>query len=289
MLQRFLPGGVGAAATGAALDLGAGYVDVARIAEAVRAEYDKNVAFRASVADHEQASVAAIQATTSPMSQPKKNIRQAVSSSSGGGRGGGRTMLPNKRDLKIRPPIPTKVPNSVPRSLGSQIVFDRSMTRNTFSSSGGGISELNSSWSLNTHPEVSSWKILFDQYTLVEASITFWSQEATSSAGSMTELHTALDFDSAGNLGSLAAIDDFGTAQVDFLVFSKKVTRSIRPCTMADVASVSSLSPTRVWLDCATSTAALWYGIRAMTAPVSGATSNITLMTTLVWAFRNQI
>jgi len=276
-------------ATGAALALGTDYVDVARIAEAVRAEYDRNVAFRASVADHEATNVAAIQATATSMSQPKKTIRQSGSSSSGGGRGGGRTMLPNKRDLKIRPPIATKVPNSVPRSLGSQVVFDRSMTRNTFSSSGGGISELNSSWSLNTHPEVSSWKILFDQYTLVEASITFWSQEAPSSAGSMTELHTALDFDSAGNLGSLAAIDDFGTAQVDFLMFSKKVTRSIRPCTMADVASVSSLSPSRVWLDCATSTAALWYGIRAMTAPVTGATSNITLVTTLVWAFRNQI
>jgi len=287
MLSRYLPSSVSAPA---ALALSSDYVDVARIAEAVRAEYDRNVAFRASVADHEATSVAAMQANTPVVSPPKKTkILNQSSSSSGGGRGGGRTMLPNKRDLKVKPPIPTRVPSRVPPSLGSQIVFDRSMTRDTYNTSVSNITELNMSWSLNNHPEVSSWKVLFDQYTLVEASVTWFSQEGTGSSSSIVELHTALDFDSHGALGSLAAIDDFGTAQVDFVVLSKRVTRSVRPCTMADVASVSSLAPTRVWMDCASSTAATWNGIRSIIATSQNAAVPITYVTTLVWAFKNQI
>jgi len=243
-----------------------------------------NLAFRSAISDHEAAEVASLKVA---------KVSAVAQRSGGRGASGGRgprTMRPNSRDLRLKPPVMSNVPKRVPRNLGNQLMFDRCLIRASWTSSTGGLVENNFAFSFNQHPEVNQWKVLFDQYTIVEATVKFYSSEPPGGLGSVVELHTAIDFDNAGtNLSSLQALDDFGSCQVDNLVANKVVTRSVRPCTKADVASVASLSPVRCWMDCGTSTAATWSGIRAMSAPATVAGSIIITETALVFAFRNSI
>jgi hypothetical protein len=251
---------------------------VREVFQEIAAERQRNLAFRQAVSDHEAANV--------PKVAPAQTGRVA-SGKSGGGRGSGGGGRSNKSDLRLKPPKMSTVP-SVPRSLANQIVFDTCTIRTTVSNSTSTISESNFAVSLSTNPQSASWAALFDQWCVPQFSVTWMSIEPPSFTGTTPELHTAIDFDNSVNLGSLAAIDDYGTARTDVLIFNKSVTRSVRPCVKPDASGTSGALTARSWIDCA-QPGILHYGIRSIIGQASTAATTLVVDTTVWYAFRNTI
>lgn len=250
------------------------------LAEQVAASRETHAALDSAIRAHEATS----------LQGPSSSALAPRAASGGGGRGGrGSSNFPaNRRDARVKPPRMDKVPSSIPRNLGSQLVFDRTSIRSTIGTSTSGITETNYGWSLNTHPEVSHWSVLFDQWCLVEATVVFQNLEPPSSTGSTPELHTALDFDSFANLGSVALIDDFGSSQTDVLIFNKKVVRSVRPCCKPDLGGTGGAAVARSWVDSA-NPGIPHYGIRTIIPQAISNANTLTVQTYLVFAFRNSI
>jgi len=194
--------------------------------------------------------------------------------------------IENQRDLSLRPPT-FRVPR-LPRNIGNVVVWDVVKVRSIGNSNTSGITEANNSVSLSTHPQASSWAALFDQFCIPQFSVTWYPLEPPSSTGTTLELHTAIDFDNVSNLGSIAALDDFGSAQVDVLIWNKRVTRSCQPCFKSTASGTASAAVQRGWLDTATP-AISHYGIRAIFAAGITAAQNFTIETTVWYAFRNSI
>lgn len=241
---------------------------------------EENLAFRAAVSEHEAAN-------TKPRDNGSKSVNQA-SAGRAGGRGGNGRMLPaNKADLRIKPPS-LRIPSKIPKNINSQITWDLVKIRSNSTTSVTGITEFNQNFSLNDHPQASSWQALFDQWCVPFASATVYSSEAPGSAGFVMELHSALDFDNNGNIGSLTAIDDFGTSQVDNLVLNKSVTRSIRPCIKLASGSQTLAVMGRQWCDCGIP-GTNWNGIRFIAAQGATVAVPFTVELTIVFAFRNSI
>lgn len=213
----------------------------------------------------------------------------ASSRSSRGSRGRSSKMSPmNRADLAITPLKSGNVPSSVPRSINSKLTWDVVKIRGVTSTTIGAITEQNFSFSLASHPQASNWASLFDQWTIPQASISWYSQEPPSSTGSIVELHTAIDFDNTASLGGITQIDDYSSAQVDNLVYNKVVTRSVRPCCKLSANSTGSVAPAREWVD-SNNTSVNFYGLRSIYASASSAFSNVTTETTIWFAFRNAI
>jgi hypothetical protein len=257
---------------------------VVELAKEIAQIRQDNLAFRRSVADHEAAELAKLTTETTSKS---RGLQQAGSSR--GGRGGNGKMVPsNKADLRIRPPS-LRVPARVPKNLNSRIVFDVVKIRGTLATSMSAITETNFTFYLGLHPQASSWSALYDQWAVVQGSVTFYSQEAPGSTATVAELHTAIDFDNNGALGSLISLDDYGSSQVDMLVFNKSVTRSCRPCLKLQNTSAANAIVSRQWCDSGTPNSTLWFGIRSIFATAVTAVNAITTETTIVFAFRNSI
>jgi hypothetical protein len=170
------------------------------------------------------------------------------------------------------------------------VVFDTVKITSTINISAGGIVETNFTFSLLDHPQQSNWAALFDQWCIVEASITFRSQLPPGSSAAPVDLYTAIDFDSNGTLGSIAAIEDFGTSAVAQMAHGSAVTRSVRPCVKVSLgqsgANVNSGMATP-WIDSG-GAGTLHYGIRSIAATASAA-YNIDVVRTIVYGFRNTI
>jgi hypothetical protein len=192
----------------------------------------------------------------------------------------------NRRDLSLRPPT-SNIPR-LPANVGNQVCWDTVKIRATFTTLTSGPAENNFAVSLNSHPQVSSWAALFDQFCIPQFSVSFFSQESPSSTGSPIELHTAIDFDNVTNIGTLAAIDDFGSAQVDNLIFNKRVTRSIKPCVKFTAGATASSGVARSWIDCATP-GVNHFGIRSICAPSVTSAQTFVSETTIWFGFRNSI
>lgn len=237
-----------------------------------------NLALRQAVIDHE--------AEHSNVLAPP--LAQVGSGSGGSGRGGPNEGTWNRRDLLVKPLRNSNVPNTIPRNLASKIVFDVVNIRGGGNTSTSAIAEANFFFTLSQHPQASSWGALFDQYCIVEASVTWWSAQSLNSSAAPIELHTALDFDNSSNLGSLSALDAYGTAQYGPLVYNKKVTRSVKPCVKPDVSSTASAGATRMWIDMAQN-ATPHFGIRSIFATSTGTSQPYVMETTVAYAFRNSI
>lgn len=235
----------------------------------------KNLEFRQAVSDHESAN-----------SQPEVPKVQLVgaSRSSGGRSKKGVRQPTNRGDLNLRPPGKS-CPNSVPRNVGSVVVWDIVKVRSTGSTSTSAVTELNFSAYLSLHPQATSWQTLFDQWSVPQMSVSIWSQ----SVGSSIEVHTAIDFDNVNALSSLAAIDDFESAQFASLYGAKIHTRSCKPCMKLSVPGnpYNSSVLGRNWCDCAQATTP-WNGLRTIIAPLAS-TGAIVYEFTIWFAFRNQI
>jgi len=194
----------------------------------------------------------------------------------------------NRSDLSVKPPSLFNVPKRIPRNLQSQVVWDVVKINAVIVVPTSGILEANSSFALSSHPQLSSWQALFDQFSIPQASIEFDSILAPGSTNGPAMLYTALDFDSAGTLGSIAAIEDFSTCEVVPMTQNMRHLRSVRPTVKSTLGSnANAFVNQSVWVDTAVPTT-LFFGIRAMLG--SAATAYPVNVTTTIWyCFRNQI
>jgi hypothetical protein len=205
---------------------------------------------------------------------------------------GSNGMYPeNAADLLVRVPSNSRTPTTVPRNIASMLAwdtvkFDQGITATSTPT------ETNFAFQLNQHPQYASWQALFDQYCVVQASVTFRSDIPPGSTSTPPLLYTAIDFDNAANLGSISAIEDYATCAVNVMSTGKTFTRTVKPCCKDSVALASGASFVssglgRRWLDCS-QTGIAHYGIRSLVGTSTG-TIPITATVTIWFAFRNQI
>lgn len=214
------------------------------------------------------------------------------------GRGGFGSKNPtNRSDLAIRPPS-VRVPTSVPRTLANQLYWDNVKIYSTFSTSTSALTETNFSFQLAQNPQASTLATIFDQYTIVQASVSFQSLLPPGSTTNGVDIVTALDFDNVTTLGSLPALSDYSSAQAAGMLSNSVVLRSVRPCMKVATSTSGSLAPTslaRMWVDTtynASGTGAsagpVFYGIRSI-MPATPAVYNIAVVQTIWYCFRNTI
>jgi len=222
---------------------------------------------------------------------PQATIMPGKTSRAGRSRGGGsNSMTPsNAADLRVKPPS-TRRPQSVPRNIFNQIVWDIVKLESVVTLTVGAVTEFNTQFNLTLHPQNTSWTALFDQWCIPQASCTYRSLLPPGSSASPSFIVTALDFDGVTNLGSVAAVEDFSTAEVMTLAHGAVCTRSVKPCikfsTQQSGANVNSGIATP-WVDSGAA-GTLHFGIRAICPSVAAAF--VVEVTTTIWfAFRNQI
>jgi len=244
----------------------------------VAAARSDNLAFRQAISEHER-----LNSSPNTLSSGSPKVLLKGRSSSNSSRGGNRRV--NKSDLKLSP-AKWKIPKG-PGPPG-QTVFDTLRYRIGGVTTPSNVTEQNFSFSLQSHPQAGSWTALFDQWCITQVTMEVHSIEPPGGTGSCPEVHTAIDFDSTGNLGSLQALDNFGSAQIDTLAPGKFVTRSCRPCLKPDVNGGAGVTVNRFWCDSAVQ-AIPWFGFRTMIAPTLSANSNFVITFAITYAFRNVI
>jgi len=196
----------------------------------------------------------------------------------------------NGEDLKVRPLSMTSVPKSIPRNVTSQVVWDVVKLDGVLTASATAVVENNFSYSLAQHPQASIWTQLFDQWALPFFSIEFDSLTTPGDQTTVPTLYTALDFDSANTINTIANIEDFGSSEASVMQPSVRVLRSVRPSTKNAVASSTSTPQAvlggPVWIDSSFTTIP-HYGIRSMLSISSALQVKTT--STLYFCFRNSI
>jgi hypothetical protein len=208
--------------------------------------------------------------------------------------GGPNSMYPtNRADLAVRPPDYRNVPKFIPRNIQNKVVWDTVKVDGTITTSTSSIVETNFNFSLNGHPQASNWVALYDQFHIAQVTVTFRSLQSPGNTGAPSLLYTALDFDSAGTLGSVAAIEDFASCEVKTMSPGALISRSIKPCVKSMVAQTNGGSSysdavSRTWLDSQLLTTINHYGIRSI---LSASTNQYVIeTTTTIWyAFRNSV
>lgn len=192
----------------------------------------------------------------------------------------------NRADVRVRPPSNTNVPSSVPKSIPNQIVWDVVKIDSALSI-GTSLSEGGFAAQLSLHPQASSWRALYDQWTVPQMSVTFMSLIPPGTTANAPRVYTALDFDNIGALGSVAALEDFSTASIHALEPSVAFTRSIRPCCKPTLDTGTGVS--RLWVDSG-APSTNFNGIRYIVGPTNNALTSVISVTFTIWfAFRNQI
>jgi len=192
-------------------------------------------------------------------------------------------------DLTYKP-VPPVYSAKPPRQLLNQIFFARQSTFATITSSNTLPVEANLSFSAADDMEqYGAYLSIFDQYYLHSAVVTITNEFHVSSATAFTYpvVHTAIDFDNVTNLTTIAAIESYGTHNVDVLTPGKSVTRIILPCNNSNGNNVSG-NVTRMWVPSA-QTNARFFGFRSITENASGSGSILNVHISCIWAFRNTI
>lgn len=222
-------------------------------------------------------------------SAPPKGRRVKVSRSAGGKSSSGPGSMVNRQDLKIRPPS-MKPPNSVPRNFLNQSFFDRYSSRTGITTSTTSNVETNYQFSLNSHPNMAALVATFDQYCVVQASVTFMSAQAPGSTAQLVEIHTAIDFDNITNVVTFTALDQYDDLRVHELGpgANRNVTRSVIPCMKLSSAAGTGATTSRQWVDCAFPLVN-WFGIRSIIAPTIGAALPLIAEVTVWFAFRGRV
>jgi len=119
----------------------------------------------------------------------------------------------NRSDLLLKPPTIFNVPRSVPRNWTIQPHFDSVKINSTITPVNGSVVETNFSFSLSAHPQASNWTALFDQFSIVQATVEFDSQIPQAATGIPPVLYTALDFDNAAAISTVQALEDFSSSE----------------------------------------------------------------------------
>jgi len=211
-------------------------------------------------------------------------VKRVVSSGLGG-------MNPtNRQDLLVKPPDPRNVPKRIPRNIGTMVTWDVFKQQSTISSGSAGLVETNYTFVITLNPQYNTWLTLFDQYCIPQVSIEFDSLTPPGQTYSSPVLYTALDFDNANNISTVAAIEEYDTCEAIVMAPEKRHLRSIRPCAKGQVGGTGGgivaeiLGP--VWLDSGQNSVT-HYGIRTITSFVNAGAVNVTL--TMYCAYRNHI
>jgi len=216
--------------------------NVRRALSVIKSAYDNRDSWNQRAHEHESREMKEFH------SQSK--VTTGRGSSRSGGRAGAKSRVKSS-DLSIRPPT-AKVPTRVPRNILNRIVW-ATMTYNgtTITTSLTALTENNFNFQLNNTAQYSSWTTLFDQFTIVQASVTLKLQGNYSSTGNYPELYTAIDFDNISNLNSIQLIENYASAEVLQVRPNSSVTRSCKPCLAPDLSGVSGAGVQRAWVDCA--------------------------------------
>lgn len=181
------------------------------------------------------------------------------------------------------------IPQRIPRQISAQIVWDVVRITSNISNSISAIVETNFSFNLSTHPEVSQWSALFDQWCIPQVAVTFTSTEPPGGTGNVPSLLTAVDFDNTTNLGSQTLLLEYENAQSVLLGPGMSHTRACHPCLKLSLASSGSSSGVdKMWCDSGTP-GATWFGIRSILGQSGVATVTLNVTQTLWYAFRNGI
>lgn len=214
----------------------------------------------------------------------KQSKRRLVSSGYGG-------MNPtNSADLTIKPPSMNNVPSRVPRNVAARLAWDTVKVETQIVGTGA-ITETNYSATLQSHPQSGQWQALFDQWSIPQITVEFDSLVPPGASFIPATLHTALDFDSSGALGSIQGLEDYSTAEYMVMNAGARHMRSIRPSAKTALQnSGGSLNQGGVtgpvWVDSAAS-ATSFGNIRSILSVSPYTTVNVTM--TIWYCFRNQI
>jgi hypothetical protein len=175
-----------------------------------------------------------------------------------------------------------KVPRPLaPNRLMKQVFQTMVSIRGTFNTSGSGLTEVNYSWNLQSHPQYSALAGLFDQYCILKVEVKFMASQNTYVA----DVHTAIDYDNIGNLSSVTLIDQYTNVIVRPLLGAKSFTRVIFPAIGADLSGVGGAGVNTSWVDSNNQTIP-HLGFRSITPTMSTAVEIITEQR--IWyAFRN--
>lgn len=196
----------------------------------------------------------------------------------------------NRSDLRIRPPTTSNVPSTIPRNIPGMLAWDTVKIQSQVNSGGSGLVEANFIFTITLHPQYSQWLALFDQYCIVQATVEFDSLTPPGQTYSSPQLYTAIDFDNAANLGSIAAFGDFGSSESVVMAPEKRHMRSVKPCFKATLqtsgASAHNAGVGRGWIDSAANDIQ-HYGIRSIGQFAGAGSYNV--VQTIYFAFRNQI
>jgi hypothetical protein len=157
-------------------------------------------------------------------------------------------------------------------------------------SSSSGLVETNYTFLQSLNPQGGSWLNIFDQYCIPQVSLEFDSLTPPGQTYSSPVLYTALDFDSANNISTVAAIEEYDSCETVVMAPEKRHLRSVRPAAKGAVFNGSSspnvevLGP--IWIDSA-SAIIQHYGIRTIVNFFNAGSVRVTL--TQWTAYRNHI
>lgn len=186
-------------------------------------------------------------------------------------------------------PINGLISQRPPQNLGNQIFWWKSSTTTTLTlTSGSAPNEVNYSFFLANMPGYAALVTVFDQYCIYSVAAVF-TLGNTASVTSVL-LHSAIDFDSTNNLGTIFVMQGYTSHHVTVLNSNgTSAVRYCKPCTAPLALNPSAAQPALVqrnWLDSAY-TAIPHYGIRSMfdLGTANSATVNVTF--TYFVGFRN--
>lgn len=206
---------------------------------------------------------------------------------------GAKGMNPlNTTDLQIRPLSLTNVPKRIPRNIQSQIVWDvvkLDLSDLSFTTT---VVENNVQVTMGSNPQASQWVAIFDQYAIPYFTLISRSRQGPGNAVAPGMIYTALDFDSSGNIGTVANIQDFSSCEEQMMVSGSVVMRSVRPSCKGNVGSTGGTKTAAVdgpvWLDSG-ATDIPHFGIRSMLGPIIGASYGVQQEVVIYYCFRNTI
>lgn len=191
-------------------------------------------------------------------------------------------------DLSYRP-TPASFNARPPRNLLSQVYFVRQDYNTTTTTNTTTITESNYYWAASSYMlQFTSYLAVFDQYYLHSVVATVANLSSNSGVSSLPQVYTAIDFDNTANLGSLAAIQAYGTCNADILAPGGSVTRIIMPCNQLRLGSSDASGISRSWCDSA-NTGVAFYGYRLIANNTPAAATIMELTFSMIWAFRNNI
>jgi hypothetical protein len=178
-----------------------------------------------------------------------------------------------------------------PRNIRGLIHWIQTLNSASLSVSGGADTESNFAVLLSDWIGATALAAHFDQYCIYAVTASWTPNLGAASVLDTTygSLTTALDYDNVSNVGSVANLQEYGTALTVQLLPGQSTQRLLKPCVAPGVYGGSSIvqyGVGRCWLDSA-GTGIPHYGFRAYFTGASSSAFTVTLTRTAIIGFRN--